>query len=355
MKIFFKFFPNIYTHLILSVVTGFVLGSTAMIDLSHAGNGPTRVVSCLGDSITNGFPYASTLNTYPERLLSALEASYGDGSYTVINHGINGYRADQILADLQNLNWMANDNPDLVLLMVGGNDLSQETNPDGSNFFEVITRTVAEVQAIIDLVTNHINPDGSNPQINVSAFIPNNISGVSGSLAISLYNNSLKNNLTGADLWFTDNWDDFYDPDTVQAKTSLMFDNIHPNIDGYAVMSENWFETIPPVPTAKTGSVTSVTSQSAILNGMVKPNCKETTYYFEYGHTKDYGYETESLSAGSGAAFVSVSTNIVKLIPNTAYHYRIVAINSAGASNGYDRSFIARGRKAMPWLNLLLF
>jgi len=211
--------------------------------LVESGVGDASVVSCLGDSITNGYPYAGTENTYPARLLVMLEAAYGPGSFHVINHGVDGYRADQVLANLQELNWMAGD-PDFVLLMVGGNDLAQEILPDLSNLVEVIDQTVAEVQAIVDLVTAHTNADGSHPQIIVSAFPPNRISGSWGSAVVALYNSSLENNLTRLDLWITDNWDDLYDPATGQAQASLMYDAVHPNAEGYALIAENWFEAI---------------------------------------------------------------------------------------------------------------
>lgn len=209
----------------------------------RVGDGPTSVVSCLGDSITNGYPYGGAVNTYPARLLVMLEATHGSGSFEVINHGVDGYRADQLLADLQGLNWMAED-PDFVLLMVGGNDLIQETGGDPSKLPEVISDTVAEVQEIVDMVTSHTNADGSHPQIIVSAFPPNRISSAGGSAAVALYNSSLEDNLTGVDLWITDNWDDLYDPETGQARASLMSDAVHPNVEGYIVIAKNWFEAI---------------------------------------------------------------------------------------------------------------
>ncbi|HID65213.1 MAG TPA: SGNH/GDSL hydrolase family protein [Anaerolineae bacterium] len=209
--------------------------------VSGLGDGSTSVVSCLGDSITNGYPYAGTDKTYPARLEVMLEATYGSGSYDVINRGVNGYRADQVLADLQNEGWLTEDNPDFVLLMVGGNDLAQETGGDPLKLPQVISDTVAEVQDIVDIVTAHTNPDGSHPQIIVSAFPPNRVSDIWGSAAVALYNSSLESDLTGVDLWFTSNWDDFYDPNTGQAKASLMYDEVHPNEAGYAVMAENWF------------------------------------------------------------------------------------------------------------------
>jgi len=214
--------------------------------VSSSGDTPIWTVSCLGDSITNGYPYAEaeTENTYPARLLVMLEAAYGPGSYSVINHGVDGHRADQVLYDLEHLNWMAEDDPNFVLLMVGGNDLNQETGGDPSKLPAVIEQTVSEVQDIVDLVTSHTNADGSHPQIIVSAFPPNRLSGIGGSVAVALYNSSLESNLTGMDLWFTDNWDDFYNPDTSQARDSLMYDDVHPNDKGYIVMAENWFAAI---------------------------------------------------------------------------------------------------------------
>jgi len=211
----------------------------------------TTLVSCLGDSITNGYPYAGTENTYPSRLLLLLETAHGPNGFEVINHGVDGYRADQVLADLQGLNWMAED-PRFVLLMVGGNDLAQEVLPDLSNLSQVIDQTVAEVQAIVDIVNDHTNADGSHPQVIVSAFPPNRISGGAGSAVVALYNTSLESNLTGVDLWITDNWDDFYDPDTGQARASLMYDAVHPNIEGYAVMAENWYQAIEALLPAST-------------------------------------------------------------------------------------------------------
>ncbi len=159
----------------------------------------------------------------------------------MINHGVNGYRADQVLADLQNHDWLAEE-PDFVLLMIGGNDLTQETGGDPSKLPEVISQTVTEVQDIVNVVAAHTNADGAQPQIIVSAIAPTQ--DLWESLAVRAYNDSLESNLTGMDMWISDNWDDFYNPATGRARVSLMFDLVHPNTEGYTVITENWFEAL---------------------------------------------------------------------------------------------------------------
>ena len=216
------------------LITVLLVAGMAAPAVPVSADGPTSVVSCLGDSITEGIPYSGTENTYPARLQVMLDSAHGVGSFEVINHGVGGWRADQVRDHTQG--WMEQDNPDYVLLLVGGNDLAQ---------LQSIESTVAEVQAIVDVVTAHTNPDDSHPRIIVSAILPNLISEAA-TWWVSVYNDSLASDLTGVDLWFTDNWDDFYDPATGQAKASLMADPVHPNVEGYILVAENWFQVLDP-------------------------------------------------------------------------------------------------------------
>jgi len=198
------------------------------------------IIECLGDSITYGTPYGGTSSTYPARLQSKLNSVYGSEKTTVINRGIGGYRADQVSANVES--WLSVDNPDIVLLKIGGNDLIQETNPQTlEKFLEVVSQTTTEVQAIISKVKSHTNPDGTHPKLIVSAFIPNLYENILGSAGIAIYNESLKNNLSGQDKYFTSNWNSFYDGNTGQAKSSLMSDEFHPNAAGYSIMTDNWY------------------------------------------------------------------------------------------------------------------
>lgn len=96
-------------------------------------------------------------------------------------------------------------------------------------------------------------------------------------------------------------------------------------------------------PTVATGAHSSVTDTSAVLHGSVNPNGSATTYYFQWGLTSAYGVQSVARSAGHGTKTVSVSTGATALIPGTAYHYRLVATNAAGASIGADRTFKTAG------------
>ncbi len=78
------------------------------------------------------------------------------------------------------------------------------------------------------------------------------------------------------------------------------------------------------------------------LEGTVNPHGEETTCYFQYGTTTAYGAQTPTAVAGSGTTGVKVSQAISGLQGGTTYHFRIVAISSAGTSDGVDRTFITK-------------
>lgn len=244
MKFILKFFKNKFLYLYLIFIFLLLFFIFKVIDSPLLASDDKNIsVLCLGDSITHGYPYIGTNKTYPAKLQETLESTTNYYTYNVINHGVSGYRADQVLSALETQNWL-NDDPDYVLLMVGGNDLAQEIQPDLANITAVINQTVSEVQSIINLVKNHQNADGSTPKIILSAFPPNNLSGGGGSLVVAAYNNRLQNDITNMDKWFTSNWDDLYNLNTHQAKLDLMSDSVHPNEEGYSIVADNWYEVL---------------------------------------------------------------------------------------------------------------
>jgi phosphodiesterase/alkaline phosphatase D-like protein len=89
-------------------------------------------------------------------------------------------------------------------------------------------------------------------------------------------------------------------------------------------------------PTAATGAASTIGPTSATLRGTINPKGQATTYYFEYGTTADYGFETAAVSGGSGTSDKSVSARITGLIPGTGYHFRVVAVSAGGTTLGAD-------------------
>lgn len=91
-------------------------------------------------------------------------------------------------------------------------------------------------------------------------------------------------------------------------------------------------------PVVTTGPAKNVTYSGATLTGTVNPNGHETDYYFQYGTTRSYGSRTQLTPAGNGSKNVAASASISGLTPNTAYHYRLVAVG-ASTQDGGDRTF----------------
>jgi hypothetical protein len=92
-------------------------------------------------------------------------------------------------------------------------------------------------------------------------------------------------------------------------------------------------------PTATTGAATNPTATSATLNSTVSSNGADTTEYYQYGTTTGYGSTSGTQDIGAAPSPVSFPFTINNLTCNTVYHFRIVAQNSYGTTNGTDVSF----------------
>ncbi|HET9591312.1 MAG TPA: hypothetical protein VFP17_00200, partial [Solirubrobacterales bacterium] len=94
-------------------------------------------------------------------------------------------------------------------------------------------------------------------------------------------------------------------------------------------------------PAVETISATDVAETQAVLNGKINPFGLPTTYYFEYGTTTAYGSRIPvgiEAVAGAGHGFKAFGRTIFGLSPGTTYHYRLVATNSVGTTEGTDRT-----------------
>ena len=117
------------------------------------------------------------------------------------------------------------------------------------------------------------------------------------------------------------------------------------NSSGTTTSLDQVFATPPPTPQGapivSTGHASDITTTSATLNGTVNPNNGATVYHFEYGTSTAYGTSVPSPDApvGDDTATHSLSQKISGLKPGATYHFRIVASNIDGTSNGPDETF----------------
>jgi hypothetical protein len=78
------------------------------------------------------------------------------------------------------------------------------------------------------------------------------------------------------------------------------------------------------------------------LNAELNPNFGDTTYHFEYGKTTSYGTTVPIPDAALKpiTGVHTVGETIFNLELDTEYHYRVVATNDAGTTEGGDRTFV---------------
>lgn len=101
--------------------------------------------------------------------------------------------------------------------------------------------------------------------------------------------------------------------------------------------------TLPTPTNFTTNAATSVGANIATFNGTFNPNSATVTYpdsyFFQYGLTTAYGFNTTVVGGQIGTTDLNVSTNIAGLLASTTYHYRFVVTNADGTFNGNDVTF----------------
>ncbi|HHL72334.1 MAG TPA: T9SS type A sorting domain-containing protein [Bacteroidetes bacterium] len=217
-----------------------IVGKTILASMligAAASQGQTKVMP-LGDSITTGIGSTGDNIGYRKQLWSLMDASYsvdfvgtqtgGDGQFDENHEGHNGFRADEIRAGLSS--YLAANNPDVVFLNVGTNDISQ-----GDDANTVLT----DISNIIDdLVANN-----SAVEIYVSTIIPRKddaalqtvTDDVNGQLPSLVQNKQSQ----GKKVYLVDNANRILaDPNW---QTNLYADNLHPNDTGYSQIGQEFY------------------------------------------------------------------------------------------------------------------
>lgn len=96
-------------------------------------------------------------------------------------------------------------------------------------------------------------------------------------------------------------------------------------------------------PATITKSATDIAKTTANLHGSINPNGSETTFWFEYGLTSEFGFTTAFQSAGSGNSLSANSVSISNLQPLSKYYFRLNSQNQFGTINGEILSFTTKG------------
>ncbi len=127
---------------------------------------------------------------------------------------------------------------------------------------------------------------------------------------------------------------------SLTASTTYHFRIVASNSSGTTMGSDKTFTTLTATgtPVVTTGSATNLTASSATLNGSLDPHGLTTGVFFQYGTTTSYGHTT-AMQSQTGNTYRNIAANISSLATHTTYHFRIVAMNTAGTKMGSDRTF----------------
>jgi hypothetical protein len=98
------------------------------------------------------------------------------------------------------------------------------------------------------------------------------------------------------------------------------------------------FSTLSSAPIGEE-KATSVGESEAKVGAQINPTGESTSYYVQYGTSEAYGKHTPEQPLGAANAAVPVTVTLTGLAPDTTYHFRFVARNGAGASDGPDATF----------------
>ncbi len=122
------------------------------------------------------------------------------------------------------------------------------------------------------------------------------------------------------------------------------------NTEGVVYTEDQTFTT-RVAPNLINAGATGVTDLAATLNGTVNTQVLLLDISFEYGTSTAYGLSASASSSLRNAGAAPVSVNLLYLLPDTLYHYRIKAVNHdipAEVFYGEDATFITTPAATMP-------
>jgi lysophospholipase L1-like esterase len=122
-------------------------GATSMGSLPHVAaklaSGQPVTIIAFGSSSTQGYGSTSPEFTYPNRLAAQLRRQYPGADITVLNHGVGGEDAPEMMKRLQTS--VIDAKPDLVIWQVGTNAVLRNLDP--ADTAKMVEDGVARIQA----------------------------------------------------------------------------------------------------------------------------------------------------------------------------------------------------------------
>ena len=112
-------------------------------------------------------------------------------------------------------------------------------------------------------------------------------------------------------------------------------------VDGTNLTVHRFGIPTPGQPVATADPAGDVRLTTATMRGTVDPQADDTTYHFEYGTDTSYGTSVPipDVDVGDGYGPLPVTRALTGLLPNTVYHYRVVATNTFGTVSSSDQTF----------------
>jgi hypothetical protein len=99
-------------------------------------------------------------------------------------------------------------------------------------------------------------------------------------------------------------------------------------------------EPVEPESLVTTLAPSSITSTSAMLKGVIRPDGQPALWFFEYGASETYDYATDKQGPLLGNMTYNVDLAVMGLQPGTLYHTRLVRVAPDGSlTTGSDTTF----------------
>ncbi len=127
----------------------------------------------------------------------------------------------------------------------------------------------------------------------------------------------------------------------LSAYTTYHYRLVASNNIGTTYGADKTLTTQPPLLPSISGTAASnLASDSATLSAAINPGFGQTVYRFQYGRDTNYEVRTPPIGPlNDDNVNHPVSIDVTDLLPGVTYHFRVVAINFAGVSQGPDRTF----------------